>query len=89
MQYQDYAKQKGYFATGIHTRITDSYRISSAYRRFSNPHFISLGWETILWIDDKITHQYKVLNNADDVINLHAKIQDHFWNKGKFYKEYE
>ena len=84
--YIEYAKQKGSFDTGIHTRISDMYRVSSAYRKFSNPYFETWGWETFIWNGDKIEQQYEVLSSASDVVLLHTKIVKHFWEQGEFYE---
>lgn len=85
--YSDYAKYVGVFSTGIHTKISDKYRVTSAYRKFSNSYFESWGWETFLWVGDDIEHQYEVKNSAEDVVNLHTKIAKTFWQEGEFYKE--
>lgn len=87
--YQEYAKLLSGLPTGIHTRISDHYRISSAYRRFANAFFESWGWETLLWVDDKIEYQYKILHSLEDVVNLHTKIHSYFWDCGEFYKDNE
>ena len=48
LDYQEYAKSNGQLSTGIHTRINSTQRISSIYRRYSNPHFEQWAWETFL-----------------------------------------
>ncbi|WFB57487.1 hypothetical protein [Paenibacillus sp. BR1-192] len=60
--------------TTIHTRINDKKRISSCFRKFANAHFEKWGWETFLWDGDQIAVEYAVLDSADEVVKLHAKI---------------
>jgi hypothetical protein len=75
MGYRNHAKELGFgLPTGIHTRINDDLRISSAFRKFSNAYFESWTWETFLWNGEKIEEQYDTLQSADQVIDLHSKI---------------
>lgn len=60
--------------TGIHTRINDKIRISSAWRTYGNEYFSSQAWETFLWDGDRIIGEYNTLRDANDVINLHLEI---------------
>jgi hypothetical protein len=60
--------------TGIHTRISDTVRISSGWRNYSNENFSTNAWETFLWDGDKIIGEYDTLKNADAVIDLHQEI---------------
>ena len=86
--YKEYAKIiNDNLNTGINTRIADNYRVSSIYRKFSNGYFESWGWETFLWNGDKIEQQYRVLDSADDVVNLHSKINGYYRNYKDFYRE--
>jgi hypothetical protein len=75
MDYKDYAREtETNLPTGIHTRINNDLRISSCFRRFSNPHFESWAWETFLWNGDRIEEEYGTLTRADQVVDLHIKI---------------
>jgi len=60
--------------TGIHTRISDRVRISSAFRHYGNDYFSSWGWETFVWDGDKIIEEHDVINDADAVVKLHTNI---------------
>lgn len=66
--------------TGIHTRIDDRARISSAWRTFANANFQMKAWETFLWVDDKIAEQYDTSMNADMVVDLHLNIMTDYLN---------
>lgn len=77
MGYRNFVKEHA-LPTGIHTWINKDFRISSVYRRFGNEHFESYGWETILWNGEHIDNQYDVIESADLVIDLHAKILKSF-----------
>jgi hypothetical protein len=71
-------KEQDSLPTGIHTRIDDRTRISSAWRTFANINFESRAWETFLWVDDKIAEQYDTLRNADMVVDLHLDIMNDY-----------
>lgn len=64
--------------TGIHTRIDDRARISSAWRTYGNENFTSRAWETFLWVDEKIAEQYDTLRNAENVVDLHLEIMNEY-----------
>ncbi|MNH66496.1 hypothetical protein D3C73_185270 [compost metagenome] len=75
MNYKDYAKQQvNPIKTWIRTRIDDNRRISSCYRKFENIHFERWGWETFLWDGDHRQNEYNVLDSAEEVVNLHARV---------------
>lgn len=67
-------KEQPSIPTGIHTRINDTLRISSAWREFGNGHFNNSAWETFLWEGDNIKEEYYTFLNAESVIDLHMKI---------------
>lgn len=67
--------------TGIHTRINDRVRISSAWRTFGNENFTTRAWETLLWVDEHIAEQYDTLRNAENVIDLHLEITNDYLNE--------
>jgi hypothetical protein len=70
--------------TGIHTRINDKLRISSAWRTFANEHFHTSAWETFLWDGDRIKDDsFPTLRDADSVVDLHYKIVDKYRSKIK------
>lgn len=73
----------------IHTKLSKTIRISSAYRKFANSNFESFGWETFLWNGDNIEIQYIILHSPDEVVNLHIIISNHFWGTGEFYDDRE
>lgn len=82
MDYKQYARKIDMsLSTGIHTNINKDYRISSIYRKYSNPYFESWAWETFLWNGDRIEEQYDTLYTADQVVDLHTKIVSEFVNK--------
>lgn len=60
--------------TGIHTRISDTLRISSSWRKYGNENFSCMAWETFLWEGDQIIEEYDILRDADSVVNLHLEI---------------
>lgn len=60
--------------TSIHTRISDTVRISSIWRRFANENFETDAWETFLWVDNRVTENYDTLTNAERVVELHDEI---------------
>lgn len=67
--------------TSIHTRIDNTYRISSIWREYSNAFFNSWAWETIVWKrhengTEKIDFQSNIRNTADQVITLHKQLCD-------------
>jgi hypothetical protein len=75
MDYKDYAREtETNLPTGIHARINNDLRISSCYRRFTNPYFGTWTWETFLWNGDRIEKEYNTLDSADQVVDLHTKI---------------
>jgi hypothetical protein len=75
VDYKDYAREtETTLPTGIHTRINNDLRISSCFKRFSNPHFESWAWETFLWNGERIEQEYITLNSADQVVDLHTRI---------------
>ncbi len=79
MDYQDYVKiQECTLPTGIHTRVNEEIRISSAYRRYANPHFESWGWETIVWKNENVEYVYDPVNSPEQVVNLHIEILNEF-----------
>lgn len=80
LDYQEYAKLNGQLNTGIHTRISNSQRISSIYRRYSNPYFEQWAWETFLWDGDKIVKEYDTFLNVVTVIDLHCQIVEEVKN---------
>ncbi|UUV25940.1 MULTISPECIES: hypothetical protein [Lysinibacillus] len=81
MYYKDFAEEYGYCSTSINTRINTNYRISSIYRKFSNPNFEAWGWETLLWNDDNIEKQYNVLYGLESVVELHTKVSNQMINE--------
>lgn len=66
--------------------MNDNYRVSSAFRKFSNANFENWGWETFLWNGEKIEHQYGLVNFADNVITLHSSIEKDYLKNGQFFK---
>lgn len=72
--------KKSDIQTGIHTRIDDRARISSAWRAYGNENFSTKAWETFLWVDDKIAGEYDTLRNADYVVDLHLEIKTDYLN---------
>ncbi|OMF38810.1 hypothetical protein BK133_00990 [Paenibacillus sp. FSL H8-0548] len=77
MSYQDTD-----ISTGIHTRINDTTRISSAWRTYSNENFKTRRWETFLWEDEKIKEEFDTLSTADAVVNLHLSIVERLRGEG-------
>ena len=71
---EDYKQSETRTPTGIHTKINDTMRISSAWRKYGNENFTTRAWETFLWDGDKIIGEYDTLKNADDVVQLHFEI---------------
>lgn len=71
-------KEQRQISTGIHTRINDEWRISSAWRTFESDRFSTQAWETFLWNGEKIAEQFDTLKNADAVVNLHQEIVQRF-----------
>lgn len=74
LDYKEYARVNNHLDTGIHTRINSTKRISSIYRRYSNPHFEQWAWETFLWEGDRIAKEYNTLHDVESVVNLHCEI---------------
>jgi hypothetical protein len=70
----NYYQSKESIPTGIHTRIDDKVRISSAWRTFSNSNFNTQAWETFLWDGDRIIKEYSTSKDANDVVDLHIQI---------------
>ncbi|MDQ0062358.1 hypothetical protein [Paenibacillus harenae] len=66
--------------TGIHTRIDDRARISSAWRTYANADFETKAWETFLWVDEKIAVEYDTLRDAEQVVELHFEIMNKYRN---------
>lgn len=64
--------------TSIHTRISDTVRISSMWREYGNENFQSRAWETFLWEGDRIKEEFDTLRNADKVVNLHLEILNRY-----------
>ncbi|MCM3387265.1 hypothetical protein M3649_03850 [Ureibacillus chungkukjangi] len=81
MDYKEYAKEISDLNTNIITVLDKNYRITSIYRRYSNPHFEKWAWETFLWCNGEIVEKYRVLDFADDVVSLHTEIIDKFYNE--------
>lgn len=71
-------KTKPQITTTIVTRINETHRISSVYRRFANEHFEQSAWETILWNQDKYVEEFETFYSADSVVNLHQEIIQRF-----------
>jgi len=67
-------KQQDSVTTGIHTRVSSTMRISSAWRTYENVNFRTQAWETLLWNGDRVIAEYDTLKDADDVIELHQRI---------------
>ena len=78
-------KEKESLKTGIHTRINDTVRISSAWRTYGNENFETQAWETFLWDGEKIIGEYETFKNADTVINLHQDIINEYYKKENEY----
>lgn len=74
-------KEKDTISTGIHTRIDDKARVSSAWRKYGNENFESHAWETILWVDEKIAEMYDACRSADAVVEMHIRIINEYRTK--------
>lgn len=85
VNYKEYAKvdSSNVLNTKIFTKINSHLCISSIYRKYSNPNFELWGWETFVWNDDKIIRQYDVLDDAEDVVNLHSEIESTWYATGE------
>lgn len=68
----------GITPTGIHTRINETTRISSAWREYGNEHFTQRAWETFLWENERIIEEFDTLRNADNVVDLHLEILNRY-----------
>jgi len=83
LDYKEFAKTNGQLSTSIHTRINSTKRISSIFRKYSNPHFEQWAWETFLWDEDKIIKEYDIFMNVAAVVDLHCQIVSDINNESK------
>jgi hypothetical protein len=66
--------------TNIHTRVNETYRISSIWREYGDFYFNDWAWETFVWKrengEEKIDYQPDTSTNIDCVMRLHKEIYD-------------